>query len=188
MRVPLDLRKSYRLINHGPVTLVTSRGQDRPNVMAASWVVPVDFDPARVALVIGNESLTFENIMSTGELVINVPTVDMLEAVYEAGNTSGREVDKLERLGLPLAEGSKVRVPLIESCVGWMECLLIRDDDLQRKHGILLAEVIAAWVDDEVYRDGKWSFKAPGRRTMHHLSGSTFFATGDRLEAVGKRG
>ena len=89
MRVPVDLRKSYRLINHGPVTLITSTGENRANVMAASWVVPVDFDPARVALVIGNESLTFENVMSSEEMVINVPTVDMIEAVHEAGNTSG---------------------------------------------------------------------------------------------------
>lgn len=188
MRVPVDLRKSYRLINHGPVTLITTRGEGRPNVMAASWVVPVDFDPARVALVIGEESLTFENIMSTGELVINVPPVDMLEVVHEAGNLSGREVDKLSQLGMRTEQGSKVAAPLIESCVGWLECVLVRDDSLQKKHGILIAEVVAAWVDDEVYRDGKWMFKTPGRRTFHHLSGSTFFATGDRLEAGARKG
>ena len=85
-------------------------------------------------------------------------------------------------------QGSKVRAPLIESCVAWLECVLVRDDAMQRKHGILIAEVVAAWVDDEVFRDGKWVFTTPGRRTFHHLSGSTFFATGDRLEAVGKKG
>lgn len=155
-------------------------------MMAASWVVPVDFDPARVAMVIGSESRTFENILQSGELAINVPTVDMLDVVHEAGNLSGRDVDKFDRLGLRTVEASKIGPPLIDSCVGWLECRLVRDDAVLKNHGILIAEVVAAWVDDEVYRDGKWLFKTPGRRTFHHLSGSTFFATGDRLEARAK--
>ncbi|HQP37667.1 MAG TPA: flavin reductase family protein [Polyangiaceae bacterium] len=183
MRVAIEPTRSYRLVNHGPVTLITTRSGGKPNVMAASWVMPVDTDPPRVALVIGSDSLTFENVMATGELVVNLPTVDMIEQVHEAGNLSGREVDKLQRLGLRTVDGSRVAAPLIESCIGWLECKLIRDDSMQKEHGVLVAEVVAAWADDEVFRDGKWAFGSTQKRTFHHVSGSTFLATGERLEA-----
>ncbi|MDC6684691.1 flavin reductase, partial [Leclercia adecarboxylata] len=48
--VPLE--KAYRLLNHGAVTLITSAHAGVCNVMAASWVMPIDFFPLRLAAVI----------------------------------------------------------------------------------------------------------------------------------------
>lgn len=47
MRVPLELRRAYKLLNHGPTTLVTRAAQGRTHVMAAAWAMPVDFEPFR---------------------------------------------------------------------------------------------------------------------------------------------
>jgi flavin reductase (DIM6/NTAB) family NADH-FMN oxidoreductase RutF len=48
----LDLAKSAdRLLNHGPTTLVTFEHAGVRNVMAASWAMPLDFDPPKVLLV-----------------------------------------------------------------------------------------------------------------------------------------
>jgi len=57
-RVPVELAKAYRLLNHGPVTLVTSSHAGRRNVMAASWAMPLDFQPPKVAVVIDASTLT----------------------------------------------------------------------------------------------------------------------------------
>lgn len=35
---PVELSKAFRLINHGPTTLVSARYDGVDNVMAASWV------------------------------------------------------------------------------------------------------------------------------------------------------
>jgi flavin reductase (DIM6/NTAB) family NADH-FMN oxidoreductase RutF len=46
--LPVDLAKAYLLLNHGPVTLVSSAHGGRRNVMAAAWTMPLDFSPPRL--------------------------------------------------------------------------------------------------------------------------------------------
>ena len=52
MRVAVPLRRAYKLINHGPTTLISSAWNGRRNVMAAAWVMALDYDPPKVAAVI----------------------------------------------------------------------------------------------------------------------------------------
>ena len=49
MRTPVELPKAHRLLNHGPTTLVAAEHSGRRNVMAAAWVMPLDFDPPKFA-------------------------------------------------------------------------------------------------------------------------------------------
>ncbi len=51
-RQPVDLARATRLLNHGPVTLITSAHDGRSNVMAASWAMPLDFVPPKLVVVI----------------------------------------------------------------------------------------------------------------------------------------
>lgn len=51
-RKVVDLPHAYRLLNHGPVTLVSSAHGGAQNVMAAAWAMPLDFTPPKVAVVI----------------------------------------------------------------------------------------------------------------------------------------
>lgn len=46
MRVPVPLSHAYRLLNHGPTTLVTTAHEGRRNVMAAAWAMPLATAPA----------------------------------------------------------------------------------------------------------------------------------------------
>ena len=189
MRVPVPLKDAYRLLNHGPTTLVSTcdpgldaRGGGKANVMAAAWAMPIDFEPPKVAVVVAEGTYTRELLERNGELVLSLPTVELIDKVYEVGTRSGREVDKWQTLGHMKA--SKVRPPLIEGCVGWLECVALAEDALREKHDLVIAEVVAAWADDEVYRDREWRFTAGDpRRTIHHMARGTFFATGERLEA-----
>lgn len=57
-RTPVELAKAYLLLNHGPVTLVSSAHLKRRNLMAASWAMPLDFNPPKVAVVIDRQMLT----------------------------------------------------------------------------------------------------------------------------------
>ena len=58
MRKTVDLGLAYRLLNHGPVTLVSSAHHDARNVMAAAWAMPLDFDPPKVAVVIDAKNVS----------------------------------------------------------------------------------------------------------------------------------
>src|SRR5438874_6815398 len=73
-RVPVDLAKSYRLLNHGPTVMVSSAAGGRINVMSAAWSMPLDFAPPKVAVVIDKNTFTRELVEASGELVLNVPT------------------------------------------------------------------------------------------------------------------
>lgn len=183
MRVSVPLQKSYKLINHGPTTLLTSAADGRVNVMPAAWVMPLDTDPARICAVISSESFTRELLEASGDLVVNVPTVAMAEAVYRCGQSNGRTVDKLAAAGLKTMPATRVRPPLVEGCVAWLECRLLPEPALREAHDLVLAEVVAAWADDEVFVGGEWHFAAhPERRTLHHLARGVFLTDGERVE------
>jgi len=183
MRIPVDPRLTYRLINHGPVTLLTTRDQRRTNVMAAAWVMPLRVDPPRIVLMVDTDSFTHELLEASGELVVNLPTRAMLDATYAAGRCSGRQLDKIEKLGFRTTPAAHVAAPLLDGCVGWLECRLVYDPELLRRYGLRVADVLAAWADDEVFVHERWRFRDEDRRTVHHLSGYAFFVTGDYVEA-----
>jgi flavin reductase (DIM6/NTAB) family NADH-FMN oxidoreductase RutF len=58
-RMSLPLRDVYRLLEPGPVVLVTTARSGKANVMTMSWHMMVDFEPAIVACVISNRDYTF---------------------------------------------------------------------------------------------------------------------------------
>lgn len=177
MRVPVELRRSYRLLNHGPVVLVTSAAGGRTNVMPAAWVMPIDFEPPRVAAVLAEGTFTRELVDASGELALSIPAASMLDAVYEAGQVDGRDVDKWSKLGLSPLPASKVAAPLVDGCLGWLECRVV-ERSLADRMDLFVCETVAAWADDAVFRDGEWRFVDDDRRTIHHVAGGRFFVTG----------
>ena len=118
----VPLAQSYLLLNHGPVTLVTSAPAGQANVMAAAWAMPLDFDPAKVLLVIDKQTLMREFVDATGEFALNIPGRDLADKVLAAGSVSGREGDKFARTGLETFAATQIAAPLISDCLDWLEC------------------------------------------------------------------
>jgi len=183
VRVAVPLRRAYKLINHGPTTLITSAADGRRNVMAAAWVMGLDFDPARVAAVISSETFTRKLVETSGEFVINVPTVAMARAVYKAGQVSGDEEDKFAVHAFATVPASIVGAPLIEGCAAWLECRVIPEPGVQERYDLFIGDVVAAWADGESFVNGVWQFPGEDKRTLHHLSDGVFLTSGNRVDA-----
>lgn len=181
-RQAVELAKSYLLLNHGPVTLVSSAAGGRSNVMAASWAMPLDFDPPKVTVVIDARTLTRELIDASGEFALNIPSRAMAEQVLAAGSCSGREGDKFTRLGLARAPASRIAAPLVEGCLAWLECRVIPEASNQQRYDLFIAEVVAAWADPAAFSKGRWHFPDDRKRTLHYQAGGACFATGDAFE------
>ncbi len=181
--VPLD--RAYRLLNHGPTVLVSSAHQGRRNVMAAAWNMPLDFDPPKVAVVIDRSTFTRELIEASGELVLNVPTVAILDQTHAAGSRSGRDGDKFDAFGLAVLPAERVAAPRVAGCSAWLECRLIREPHIEQAYDLFLAEVIAAAADATLFSDGRWHIDAPAGRSLHHVAGGAFLAIGEALRARG---
>jgi len=168
--VPLDI--SYRLINHGPVVLVSTLYRGRPNVCAAAWVTPVDL--SLVLVVISRENYTARCIHSTGEFVINVPNQTLRQKVVSCGSVSGECVDKFAKFGLTPEKARKVGAPLVRECIGHLECRVIKGEErLARKYDIFLARVVAASAERGLFTT-HWLPRRSAARTLHHLGGKIF--------------
>ncbi len=183
MRTPVELRHAYRLLNHGPTTLVTSAAGARRNVMAAAWVMPIDFDPPKVAAVIDGKTFTRELIDASRELGLSIPTAALADVTWSVGHASGRDFDKFAAWDLKTFPASKIAAPMIEGCAAWLECRLLEEREVEKRHDLFLAEVVAAYAEDSLFRDGAWASGGPETRTLHHLAHGVFFRTGERVEA-----
>ena len=182
-RIAVPLPKSYLLLNHGPTVLVSSAHGGRRNVMAAAWNMALDFDPPKVAVVIDKSTLTRELVEASGEFVLNVPARAQAALTLAAGSESGRGIDKLGKVGAEGTAASRVGAPLIEGCLAWLECRVIPEPHIEKTYDLFLGEVLAAWADPAVFSDGRWHFPDNARRSIHYISGGSFFATGDEFAA-----
>lgn len=170
MNVPLEY--AYRLINHGPVVLVSTIYKGRANVCTASWVTPLDC--AMVALVLSDENYSFKCVMGTGEFVLNIPPRSLIRAVVGCGSVSGAECDKFRAFGLTAVKARRVRAPLVWECIGHLECRVIREEiRLAKKYNLFLARVIAASAERGLFTT-RWQMKKQGAITLHHLGGNVF--------------
>ncbi len=183
MRVAVPLKRAYRLINHGPTTLITSAAGERRNVMAAAWVMPLDFDPPKLGAVIAQGTFTRELVDASGEFTVNVPTAAMVDETYACGSASGRELDKLAKLAT--APASIVKAPLVEGCAAWLECRVIPEPAMAERYDLFVADVVAAWADDALFADGEWRLDRPEVRSLHHLSRGHFLTAGGGVRAKG---
>lgn len=183
MRIPVPLDHAHRLLNHGPVAWVgTARGEQR-NVMAAAWVMPIDFTPPKFAAVIAADTQTRELLLATGECTLMAPTDAQLETTYAIGSCSGRDGDKFARFLLGASRGSVVAAPLVDGCACWLECRRVPEPHVEQAYDLFVLECVAAWADDRLWQRGEWQFQADGPRTIHHLKGGLFFLTGERRQA-----
>jgi flavin reductase (DIM6/NTAB) family NADH-FMN oxidoreductase RutF len=182
------LRRAYKLINHGPTTLITSAYGGKQNVMAAAWVMALDYEPAKVAAVIAAGTFTRGLVEASGEFVVNIPTVAMAEAVYAVGQVSGDEEDKFAVHTFTTQPASIVNAPMIDGCAAWLECKVVPEPAMQEKYDLFVADVVAAWSDPESFKDGVWQFPSDDKRTIHHLSGGVFLSSGERVDGKGSGG
>jgi flavin reductase (DIM6/NTAB) family NADH-FMN oxidoreductase RutF len=157
-----------RLLEPGPIVLVSSAWQGKRNIMTMGWHMVMGFEPSLVGCYIWDENFSFEMVRKSKECVINVPTVDLAAKVVGIGNTSGRDIDKFGEFGLIAAPAAKVAAPLIEECYASFECRVI-DTSLISKYSLFVLEVVKAHVA-----------KSPAYpRTIHYRGDGVFMISGE---------
>jgi flavin reductase (DIM6/NTAB) family NADH-FMN oxidoreductase RutF len=182
--VPLD--KSCRLMNHGPTVLVSAKHNGTTNVMAAAWACVLDYGQTpKVTVVMDKATRTRELVERGGYFALQLPTKAMATLTVGVGSDSARDVpDKLAKHGVKIFTAPGSALPLVEGCVGWLACRLVPERHNQETYDLFIGEVIGAWADDRVFRDGRWHFEdAPDElRTIHHVAGGQFLMTGDSVQ------
>ncbi|CAM3992857.1 flavin reductase family protein [Pluralibacter gergoviae] len=175
------LHHASRLINHGPTVLITSVDAqvERRNIMAAAWIMGVEFQPPRVAVVIDKSAWSRELIERSGQFGIVVPGADAARWTHAVGSGSGGREDKFNAYGIPTVSGPVLGLPLVEEkCLAWMECRLLPATAAAEKYDTLFGEVVSAAADGEAFIAGRWQFDDDKRATLHHLGAGTFVTSG----------
>ncbi|HAZ11344.1 MAG: flavin reductase [Bdellovibrionales bacterium GWA2_49_15] len=170
-RKSLPLSQVYRLLEPGPVVLVTSARKKQINIMTMSWHTMMEFEPPLIGCVISNRNYSFELIKTTKECVLNIPTVELLDKVVACGNTSGKKVDKFKTFHLTPLPASRVAPPLIAECYVNLECRVV-DTKLVAKYNFFILEILKAWIDPKK--------KKP--KTVHHQGRGVFMIAGKTLK------
>ena len=180
MKRQVPLHQAKWLIEPGCVVLVTAGTMQKANVMTFSWQTPVHTaDPCLVLLVVNRVRYTYEFIQQNGELVINVPGADLLEATHYVGRVTGRGIDKFQESGLKPVPAHSVKPPLIEQCAGHLECRVVRTFEVET-HDLLVCEVVHASAEQDLF-DGAW---IPEKfHTLHYLNGNQYGLLQQRVEA-----
>lgn len=189
-RLPVELPKAYRLLNHGPTVLVSAAAGGKRNIMAAAWAMPLDFSPPKVAVVLDKSTWTRKLLEESGEFVLQVPTVSQVDLTETLGSSSGLALmeqdgtDKFDTYGLGTFTGTTVGAPLLEGCAAWLECRLLHEPATQQTYDLFLGEVVAAQADSRVFSNGRWHFDGhDGLRTIHHVAGGHFLVDGAAVDA-----
>ncbi len=182
--VPLE--KSYRLLNHGPTVLVSAQDQENTDVMAAAWACALEFQPAKVTVVLDKSTKTRKIIENSGYFALQIPTLKQLNMVQAVGTISMHDQpDKLEQCGVELFQFDQSDIPVVRGCAAWLLCELIPEPHNQQTHDLFIGKVITAYADERVFRDGHWYYQDVERewRSIHHIAGGHFYSIGDPVSA-----
>ena len=174
-RKTFPLSKVYGLLETGPVVLISVAGRAGANIMAQSWHTMMEFEPPLVGCVISGRNYSFDILRKTRECVINIPTLELADAVVKCGNSSGEKIDKFAASGFTPVPAAMVKAPLIAECYANLECR-IYDSRMVNKYNFFVLEVVKAWIDPKV--------KNP--RTLHHRGMGAFMVAGETIKLLSR--
>jgi flavin reductase (DIM6/NTAB) family NADH-FMN oxidoreductase RutF len=160
----------YRLLETGPVVLVTTAYKGKANIMTQSWHTMMEFEPPLVGCVISGRNYSFDALVATKECVLNIPAENLAKQVVGIGNCSGKKLDKFKKFKLTPLPASEVEPPLIAECHASLECRVV-DTRMVNKYNFFVLEVVKAWVDP--------ARKNP--RTLHHRGKGSFMVAGKTI-------
>ena len=110
------VEKALTFIEPGPVVLVTTRNEEKINVMTISWTMAIDFDQ-HIVLTTGCWNYSFDALMRTRKCCVCIPPASIAETVVGIGMISGEDTDKFKKFNLSALKAKTVDAPLIGECM-----------------------------------------------------------------------
>ena len=177
--VPTDAR---RMLNPGPVAIVTTQWRGVSNAAPIAWCAALSMEPPLIGIVVHPNRHTSDMIRFSDGFAINIPGPTLVKQTAFLGTLSGVENNKLEASGLQLFSPLMIDAPLIEGCLAWIECTLqdvIRTGD----HSLFVGNVVKVQADDEAYAQ-QWLLKDREHSPLTFIGGKRYAVIGEPLDAV----
>ena len=149
----MPMSNFHRLLHPYNTSLVTCcDAEGQPNIIAIAWLIPVSVSPPLVGMSIQPTRHSYALIQATGEFVINVAPQEIAQEVLFCGRRSGRDVDKFAATGLTPGLAQHVRPPIIEECIGHLECRVVQEVEAG-DHRLVIGQVLAAYTQPGILDD-----------------------------------
>ena len=162
---------AYRLLHPMHTVLVSCVGKaGKPNVTTVAWAMPTSNDPPLVAISVSPKRHSHTLIQESQEFVINIPTLELLQATYACGSFSGRSFDKFKKAGLTPIPARKVKAPAIRECIAHLECT-VESEVTTGDHTVFVGNVVAAYANPGVFTE---SYDLKNARMLYHVGGNNF--------------
>lgn len=181
MRQTIDDSEARRLMAGGPVVLLTTSWRGNWNVMPVALHTPLSIDPPLLGVVVHPARHTHDMIRYSEEFALNIPTQQLLHHCQYLGSTTGSELNKFDLTKLPTFRARRVEAPLLEGCVGWIECG-VHDAYTIGDHTLYVGKVVAASAEKDAF-EGTWLLSDPEEKPLHYLGVNVYATLAQRLEA-----
>jgi flavin reductase (DIM6/NTAB) family NADH-FMN oxidoreductase RutF len=181
MRQSIDDGDARRLLGGGPVAIVTTSWRGNWNAMPAIFVTPLSITPPLIGVAVHPSRHTYDMIKYSEEFALNIPTRELLHHVQYLGSVSGNELNKFELTRLPTFHARKIEAPLLEGCVGWIECG-VHDAYNIGDHTLFVGKVAAVSADSDAFKE-TWLLDDPEQAPLHYLGVNFYGVLAERLEA-----
>ena len=165
-----------------PAVLVSCGDMENNNIFTVAWTGIINTDPAMTYISVRPERYSYDMIKETGEFVINLTTKDLAFATDYAGVTSGKNIDKVNKLGLNLEKCNNISAPMIKESPVSIECKVVEVKELGTHH-MFMAEILSVNVDDK-YLDETGRFDMEKCNLIAYSHGQ-YYTLGERIGKFG---
>lgn len=170
--------QAYRLVNIGPVILVSTCSKDGQfDIAPMAWNCPIHKAPTRILVAIGKRHQTYRNIKDTGYFIICIPHESQAKMVMGTGAVSGKNTDKFSMFKIQTFNGAKLKAKIPVGCLAYIECKLFKTFDPGGSE-LIIGECIYAAADKNGFNKRLLPENKDGK-TLHHLGGRDFVTTSD---------
>lgn len=171
VKTQVTMSSAYRLMHPMHTVLVSCVGKaGKPNITTLAWAMPTSMNPPLVAISLAPGRHSHTLIEESGEFVVNIPTMEILQAVYACGSLTGRSFDKFKKANLTPMPSKKVKAPSIRECVAHVECT-VEEKFTTGDHTLYVGKIVDAYADQGVFADG---FDLKKARLLYHVGGNNF--------------
>lgn len=135
------------------ITIITTLDkQGRVNAAPYSHIMQYDVMPKNPRMILGfrQTAHTFENIVATGEFVVNCPNADYLDDMMETARFWPEGVNELEHTRFTPIDSLKVKPPSLKECPQIAECTVDQIIRLDKSSGIIIGKIEALVFDEEL--------------------------------------
>jgi len=174
-----DITKLSWFLSTGQAVMLTCCNAKKSinGIITVTWMTPTSHVPLLLMVSVGSGGketgdfayrVCYSLINETKEFGLNLPTIELTEAIGKVGTTHSDEVDKFAETGLTPLTSKKISAPLISECFLNVECKVIQQF-VTGDHTVFVAKPLAVYMDDDVFVDGKFTEKYRDKSNQVHL-------------------